>query len=227
MNGGLFRPQAIYRTPSPPFDKGSTWRVRVKIIGTKAAAALGLHQRAGRRRDARRRLGSKRRTRSGIGPSPMAPPETRIDYTTNQRSGPVQLLFTCAGRCKCRRNRSIAPPLCAARSLTCSAKRCARRPRLRPRRRRLRARVPWTATSSAAQRGRCCTPRPLTSPRRRAPRIGPARRTSCAASRRRTRASTAARTSASQSPPRRPTSARAPRSPRGPVAGRRAGVTPP
>ena len=34
MIGGLFRPQAIYRTPSPPFDK-STSRVRVKIDGLR------------------------------------------------------------------------------------------------------------------------------------------------------------------------------------------------
>ena len=34
MIGGLFRPQAIYRTPGPPFDK-STSRVRVKIVGLR------------------------------------------------------------------------------------------------------------------------------------------------------------------------------------------------
>ena len=34
MIGGVFRPQAIYRTPSPPFDK-STSRVRVKIDGLR------------------------------------------------------------------------------------------------------------------------------------------------------------------------------------------------
>ena len=34
MIGGLFCPQAIYRTPSPPFDK-STSRVRVKIDGLR------------------------------------------------------------------------------------------------------------------------------------------------------------------------------------------------
>ena len=34
MIGGVFRPQAIYRTPSPPFDE-STSRVRVKIDGLR------------------------------------------------------------------------------------------------------------------------------------------------------------------------------------------------
>ena len=34
MIGGLFCPQAIYRTPSSPFDK-STSRVRVKIDGLR------------------------------------------------------------------------------------------------------------------------------------------------------------------------------------------------
>ena len=110
----------------------------------------------------------------------LASPRSCGGAPRTSASGRVTHKVTCAGRCKCRRNPSIAPTRCAARSLSCSAKRCARRPRLRPRRRRLRARVPWTATSSAAQRGRCCTPRPLTSPRRRAPRIGPARRTSAA-----------------------------------------------
>ena len=40
MIGGVFRPQAIYRTPSPPFDK-STSRVRVKIDGLRLVRVGG------------------------------------------------------------------------------------------------------------------------------------------------------------------------------------------